>query len=84
MGFYADHEGTVMILTERKSKYKYKVTVPRNWVYKTHEIQEWCADNFGPGGRSRRLRWRYGWLDDSDTFYFRDGSDATLFTLRWT
>jgi hypothetical protein len=72
-----------MIVTERKSKYKHKVIVPRGWVYQSDQIENWCTVNFGFGGRSKHLRWRRGWFNDNDVYYFRHGADATLFTLKW-
>ena len=73
-----------MITQERKSKYKHKITMPANWDNGIDEMRDWCTKNFGPGGRSRHFRWRYGWLDNDVTFYFRNGKDAMLFTLRWS
>lgn len=73
-----------MITQERKSKYKHKITMPANWANGNDEMREWCANNFGPGGRSKHLRWRYGWTDKDNTFYFRSSKDAMLFTLRWS
>ena len=75
---------TQMITQERKSKYKHKITMPANWANGNEEMRDWCIQNFGPGGRSRHLRWRYGWLDNDVTFYFRRSKDAMLFTLRWS
>ena len=74
----------MMISQERKSKYKHKITMPSNWDNGHNEMRDWCTQNFGPGGRSRHLRWRYGWLDNDITFYFRSGKDAMMFTLRWS
>jgi len=73
-----------MITQERKSKYKHKITMPANWDNGHDEMRDWCTQMFGPGGRSRHLRWRYGWTDNNNTFYFKSGKDAMLFTLRWS
>jgi hypothetical protein len=73
-----------MITQERKSKYKHKVTFKGNSNVLHHEIKEWCEHSFGPGGRSRKLRWRFGWTDKSDTYYFKSSKDAMMFTLRWS
>jgi hypothetical protein len=74
-----------MITQQRKSKYKHKVTfkgghkdVPH------HQINEWCERTFGPGGRSKKLRWRRGWTDKDDTFYFKSDKDAMLFAMKWS
>lgn len=72
-----------MITQERKSRYKHKVMFSGQMVSKHSEIQEWCQQSFGPGGRSRKLRWRFGWTDKHDTYYFKNSKDAMLFTLRW-
>ena len=72
-----------MITQERKSKYKHKVLFDGRLVAKHNEIQEWCEQSFGPGGRSRKLRWRFGWTEKHDTYYFKNSKDAMLFTLRW-
>ena len=74
----------IMVITERKSKYKHKVTFKGNTGLSHHEIKEWCEQSFGPGGRSRKLRWRMGWTDKDDTYYFKNSKDAMLFTLRWS
>lgn len=75
-----------MITQERKSKYKHKVMFDSKSQLKHphHEVKTWCEENFGPGGRSRKLRWRFGWTDKTDTYYFKSGKDAMLFTLRWS
>jgi hypothetical protein len=73
-----------MILTQRKSKYKHKVTVRREEgkANKNPDMISWCEQTFGRGGR--RERWRFGWIDSDSTFYFKNGKDAMLFTLRWS
>lgn len=77
--------GTHMITQERKSKYKHKVMFSPAWATEHHsDIQKWCEDSFGPGGRSKKLRWRFGWTDKNDTYYFKSSKDAMLFTLRWS
>lgn len=73
-----------MITTERKSKYKHKVTFTTQSKTRHVEIQEWCTKSFGQGGRSKKLRWRFGWTDKQDTYYFKSSKDAMLFTLRWS
>lgn len=75
---------TPMITQERKSKYKHKVMFSARMVAKHNEIQDWCNRSFGPGGRSKKLRWRFGWTDKHDTYYFKSSKDAMLFTLRWS
>ncbi len=78
-------KGTQMITQERKSKYKHKVMITPSWAGSEHrEIKEWCEKNFGPGGRSKKLRWRFGWTDSVDTYYFKSSKDAMMFTLRWS
>jgi hypothetical protein len=74
-----------MITQERKSKYKHKITIEGSTsVASFGEIKEWCEKTYGPGGRSKKLRWRFGWTDKVDTFYFRNSKDAMLFSLRWS
>lgn len=74
-----------MILQERKSKYKHKVVFQGGLYQATFaEVREWCEQTFGPGGRSRKYRWRVGWTDKDDTYYFKSGKDAMLFVLRWS
>ena len=73
-----------MITQQRKSKFKHKVMFDGRMVAKHSEIQEWCLKNFGPGGRSKKLRWRMGWTDKVDTYYFKSSKDAMLFSLRWS
>lgn len=77
-------ESKTMVTQERKSKYKHKVMFNSRMVAKHNEIQAWCTQSFGPGGRSKKLRWRFGWTEKHDTYYFKSGKDAMLFTLRWS
>jgi hypothetical protein len=70
-----------MITTERKSKYKHKITVPGGNKHE-HDMRNWCEDSYGPSGR--RNRWRFGWTDKDSTFYFKSGKDAMMFVLRWS
>jgi hypothetical protein len=73
-----------MITQERKSKYKHKVMFSGQMVARHKEIQDWCMQSFGPGGRSKKFRWRFGWTDKTDTYYFKSSKDAMMFTLRWS
>lgn len=73
-----------MITQQRKSKYKHKVMFKGSSIERHSDIKEWCEQNFGPGGRSKKLRWRFGWTDTTDTYYFKSGKDAMMFTLRWS
>jgi hypothetical protein len=74
-----------MITTERKSKYKHKVIFEGGTKDKSFvDIRKWCEQMFGPGGRSKKLRWRCGWTDKHDTYYFKSSKDAMLFTLKWS
>ncbi len=74
-----------MITQERKSKYKHKIVFSPRWAASEHaEIRQWCEQMFGPGGRSRKLRWRYGWTDTDNVYYFKSSKDAMMFTLRWS
>jgi len=80
-----DLEGQTMVTQERKSKYKHKVIFSPMQIDDEHcEIQEWCTQMFGPGGRSKKLRWRYGWTEKANIYYFKSGKDAMMFTLRWS
>jgi hypothetical protein len=74
-----------MIIQERKSKYKHKVVfTPARANSEQAEIKQWCEKTFGPGGRSRKYRWRYGWTDTENVYYFKSGKDAMLFSLRFS
>lgn len=73
-----------MIIQERKSKYKHKISFTSEVKVRQSEVREWCEKTFGPGGRSRKFRWRMGWTDKTDTYYFKSGKDAMLFSLRWS
>lgn len=77
------YQETKMITQERKSKYKHKVMFTGQSIKRHDEIMEWCNQSFGPGGRSKKLRWRFGWTDKTDTYYFKSSKDAMMFTLRW-
>ena len=69
-----------MIVQERKSKYKTKVTVSGSQT--AGDMHEWCLKSYGPGGR--KSRWRRGWVGQDTTFYFRSKKDAMMFSLRWS
>lgn len=71
------------VAVERKSKFKHKVIFNGISIGKNDEMLQWCTTTFGPGGRSKKLRWRFGWTDKTDTFYFKDSADATLFMMKW-
>lgn len=74
-----------MITQERKSKYKHVVKFSPARVDDEHcELRDWCAKHFGPGGRSKRYRWRYGWTDSENVYYFKNSKDAMMFVLRWS
>lgn len=74
-----------MITQERKSKYKHKIVISPARARDEHvEIKEWCEQSFGPGGRSKKLRWRFGWTEKQDVYYFKSSKDAMMFTLRWS
>jgi hypothetical protein len=72
----------MMITTERKSRYKHKITVPTTDSHLLWEMREWCEDTYGPGGRKQR--WRFGWIDKASTFYFKSSKDSMMFVLRWS
>lgn len=75
-------------MIKRKNKHEFRVTAPVNKPVTNADLEEmrdWCANTFGPGGRKREYRWRYGWFNrDADTFYFRNEKDALFFALRWS
>jgi hypothetical protein len=73
-----------IMVSERKSKYKYKITVPASRDTNNREMRDWCTQTFGPGGRHKALRWRFGWTGVDDTFYFKNGKDVSMFLLRWS
>jgi hypothetical protein len=74
----------IVMVTERKSKYKHKVTVPTDMNGDLEAtMRTWCKDTFGEGGRNKHLRWRYGWTNKHSTFYFKNDGDVSLFLLRW-
>ncbi len=73
-------------MIRRKSKHEYLVTVPVKEPVTKDDIDAlkvWCAEFFGPGGRNKNCRWRYGWTERiSDNFYFKSHDDAVMFTMR--
>ena len=51
-----------------------------NGVAPWHEIVVWCIENFYHGSESNS-----SWgTNNSDTFYFKDPKEYTLFLLRWS
>lgn len=43
------------------------------------EIEAWLVKKLGP----HRDRWNVIYYYDQVVFYFKEGSDATMFSLRW-
>ena len=73
-----------MIVHTRKGKNKHKVSFYPAEADQEHEpIRAWCAEHFGPGGRNKQYRWRYGWTDHTNVYYFKHEQDLTMFMLRW-
>lgn len=71
----------------RKNKHEYRVCLGDTQFSLLHlgEIIEWCTMRFGPGGRDKKCRWRYGWVNlERNTFYFRHEKDALFFALSWS
>ncbi len=75
-------------MIKRKSKHEFVVNAVMNkpvTVEDLDDMRQWCHDTFGPGGRKRQYRWRYGWIErNASLFYFRTEKDALFFTLRWS
>ena len=69
-----------MIVQERKSKYKTKITVCGSNM--AGYMHDWCVSAYGPGGRKER--WRSGLVGKDTIFYFRSKKDAMMFSLRWS
>lgn len=76
-------------MIEKKSKHEYRVILGKTSKspYTQDELNNvisWCSETFGSGGRNKKYKWRYGWVDrTSDIFYFRNEKDAMFFVLRW-
>lgn len=74
-----------MIKQVRKGKNKHVVLFSPAVMDDEHcELREWCTQIFGPGGRNKKYRWRYGWTNTANTYYFKNAKDATMFILRWS
>jgi hypothetical protein len=75
-----------MIKVERKGRNKYIATVSPVELSgeECSEMRSWCTEQFGRGGRNKQCRWRYGWVNSSDTYHFKHEADAIMFTLRWS
>lgn len=77
-------------MIERKSKHEFRVKLGDTSIVPytaqgLREVIEWCTEIYGPGGRNKKYKWRYGWVHrDKDVFYFREEKDAFFFTLRWS
>lgn len=73
-----------MITQTRKGKDKYVVEFDTVQVGpESGPIRAWCEELFGPGGRNHKYRWRYGWTDVANKYYFKHEQDAMLFVMRW-
>lgn len=77
-------------MIKRISKHEYRINLGDTSLVpytpaQLREVMNWCTEIFGPGGRNKKCKWRYGWVHrDKDTFYFRQEKDALFFTLRWS
>lgn len=77
-------------MIKRISKHEFRVSLGDTSLvpYTPHQVDdvlEWCKEIYGPGGRNKKYKWRYGWLHrHADTFYFRDEKDALFFVLKWS
>lgn len=80
------------MITTRKSKYKYKVTMPSNWDNGHDEMIDWCTQSFGTGGRHKKFRWRFGLPGEKFEahanvnymdFLFDSKLDAMIMCLKW-
>ena len=57
--------------------FNHKIELKNIPIDTTYEMQQWCQENFGN-------RWALTLVDDYlQAWYFINGSDATMFTLRW-
>lgn len=73
-----------MIIHKRKGKNKHIVLFTPAQDDQEHEpVRAWCTEHFGPGGRNKQYRWRYGWTDITNVYYFKHEKDLTMFMLRW-
>ena len=80
--FYAPYIPTIM----PKSKYKFSRA---KWYVAEFdgkyyfEVEEWCAEQFGPHPRNPDAwsRWHHTY---SEKIHFRDEKDYVLFMLRWS
>jgi hypothetical protein len=72
-------------MIKRKSKHEWQVAIPREKYTNDdiRDIQAWCILKFGNAGKKRDYRWRFGWIDNNDVFYFREQADAAMFLLVW-
>jgi len=74
----------------RKSKHEYRINFGKivSKPYTPEDLRQalkWCAEVFGPSGRNKKYRWRFGWADrEADYLYFRTEKDALFFVLRWS
>lgn len=60
----------------------------KDQYHRQQEMYQWCINHLGIGGwgipyRNGLERWGMDCNFGSTCFYFRDESDATLFSLKW-
>lgn len=69
----------------RKSKHEWRVLLDRKKHndIEINDVYDWCAEQFGTGGRNKKCLWRFGWTGSDDVFYFKKEQDALFFALRW-
>jgi hypothetical protein len=73
-----------MITQHRKGRDKYVVSFSPAWAEQEQvEIRDWCQELFGPSGRTHKYRWRYGWSQTTNNYYFKHEQDLMLFIMKW-
>ena len=69
------------MITTRKSKYKYKVTMPSNWDNKQrwNDVCAWAIEMFGLPGEKFEAHANVNYMD----FLFDSKLDAMIMCLKW-
>lgn len=61
----------------KRELWPYRIQLPTN---ETYDIEVWLGENMGALHGRWNVVYKYGHCD----YYFRNGQDATLFSLRWS
>lgn len=62
-----------------------EVDIGKNQYHELREMIAWCKEQFGAGGylKDQESQWFLETAFGNSVFYFKQGSHATAFALKW-